>query len=188
MVELRRRVIEIVRQIQLFPYIWPTPPDATSARTLRAGSCASKHALLVEELEALGVRSQPMLVIGPLVPPILAHDPDIAPGAHLAEVHECLTVMSPWAGPLRVDVTWDPPLIGRGLAGTLDWDGLTDMLVAVGERQPAWAVTRDVLREAKEALRARLYQPGEREIRDRALQAMAKRFASWRSTDGSIPN
>ena len=185
MVDLRTRVRDMVLQIQLFPYIWPTPPDAASARSLRAGSCASKHALLGEELQVLGVRTQPMLVIGPLVPPVLAHDPDIAPGAHLEEVHECLTVMSPWAGPLRVDVTWDPPLIERGLAGTLGWDGLTDMLVAVGERTPAWAVTRDTLREEKEALRARLYRPGEREIRDRVLQAMAKRFASWRSTEGS---
>ena len=183
MVDLRTRVRDIVRQIQLFPYIWPTPPDATSARTLRAGSCASKHALLAEELEALGVRSQPMLVIGALVPSVLADDSDIAQGAHLEEVHECLTVMSPWAGPLRVDVTWDPPLIRRGLAGTLRWDGLTDMLVAVGEGTPAWGVIREDVREAKEALRARIYRAGEREIRDRVLRVMTERFASWRSTD-----
>jgi hypothetical protein len=97
------------------------------------------------------------------VPQILKTDPDLARGAHLAEVHECLTVLTPWAGPLRVDVTWDPVLIRHGLPGTLDWDGRTDMLIA-GRRGRALLVSP--AREAKEALRSRLYRPGERELRD----------------------
>jgi hypothetical protein len=118
------------------------------------------------------------------VPAVLADDPEIAPGSHLAEVHECLTVLTPWAGPLRVDVTWDPLLIKRGLPGTLDWEGKSDMLLAVGEGGPCWAVAREEIREAKELLRARLYRKGERDVRDRVLAAMAARFASWRAEDG----
>jgi hypothetical protein len=79
-----------------------------------------------------------------------------------------------------VDVTWDPPLIAHGLPGTLDWDGRTDMLLAVGEGGPCWAVARDGLRDAKEDLRRRLYREGEREVRDHVLAAMAKRFEEWR--------
>lgn len=100
---------------------------------MQAGSCASKHALLAEELAAIGLQSLPLLVVGSLVPKMLKTDPELAPGAHLSEVHECLTVLTPWAGPLRVDVTWDPLLVRHGLPGTLDWDGRTDMLLA-GER------------------------------------------------------
>jgi hypothetical protein len=174
------RAIALVHDIQALPYAWPSPPDAASARTAGAGSCASKHALLAEELAAIGLQSLPLFVVGPLVPAALAADPEIAPGKHLAEVHECLTVRTPWAGPLRVDVTWDSLLIRRGLPGTLDWDGRTDMLLAVGEGGPCWSVPRDGLREAKEALRSRLYRPGEREFRDRVLAAMAQRFAHWR--------
>lgn len=162
------------------PYVWPSPPDADSARKRGMGSCASKHALLAEELETHGIRSQPMFVVGTLVPRLLADDPEMAPGAHLAEVHECLTVLTPWAGPLRVDVTCDPLLIGRGLPGTLEWDGRTDMPLAVGESGPCWAVPREGLREAKEALRSRLYRKGEREVRDRVLAALARRFERWR--------
>jgi len=174
-------ITPIVRRVQAMPYVWPAPPDAESARSRRAGSCASKHALLAEELLAAGIESLPLLVVGPLVPRVLADDPEIAPGRLLPEVHECLTVMTPWSGPLRVDVTWDPPLIVRGLPGTLDWDGHTDMLLAVGEGGPCWSVPRDGLRSAKEALRTRLYREGEREVRDHALAAMAKRFAAWRA-------
>lgn len=167
--------------MQALPYAWPSPPDAESARRDGRGSCASKHALLSEELALLGVESLPMLVVGPLVPDALAGDPEIAPGAHLAEVHECLTVVTPWAGPLRVDVTWDPPLIARGLPGTLDWDGRTDMLLAVGEGGPCWSVPREGIRTAKETLRTRIYRAGEREVRDRTLAAMAARFEEWRA-------
>ncbi len=166
------------------PYTWPSLPDAASARATGTGSCASKHALLAEELTAIGLQSLPLLVVGSLVPQMLKSDPQLAPGAHLSEVHECLTVLTPWAGPLRIDVTWDPPLVGRGLPGTLDWDGRTDMLLAVGEGGPCWSVPREGLREAKEALRSRLYRPGQREVRDRVLAALGRRFEEWRSAAG----
>ena len=93
--------IRFVHEVQALPYVWPSPPDAESARKRGVGSCASKHALLAAELEAIGVRSRPVFVVGPLVPKLLATDPEIAPGAHLSEVHECLTVLTPWAGPLE---------------------------------------------------------------------------------------
>jgi hypothetical protein len=173
--------LAVVRRVQAMPYTWPTPPDAASARAAGTGSCASKHALLAEELTAIGLQSLPLLVVGSLVPQMLKTDRELAPGAHLSEVHECLTVLTPWAGPLRLDVTWDPVLIRHGLPGTLDWDGRTDMLLAVGEGGPCWSVPRERLREAKEALRSRLYRPGERELRDRVLAAMAQRFAQWRT-------
>ena len=162
------------------PYAWPSPPDAASARAKGSGSCASKHALLAEELLAAGIESLPLLVVGPLVPRVLAEDPEIEPGRYLPEVHECLTVLTSWAGPLRVDITWDPPLIERGLPGTLNWDGHSDMSLAVGEGGPCWAVPKDSLRDAKEALRSRLYRQGERVLRDQTLAAMARRFEEWR--------
>ena len=174
-------IVLIVRRVQAMPYVWPSPPDADSARTSGVGSCASKHALLAEELLAAGIESLPLLVVGPLVPRVLADDPAIAPGQLLPEVHECLTVLTPWAGPLRVDVTWDPPLIVRGLYGTLNWDGRSDMSLAVGEGGPCWSVPRERLRPAKEALRLRLNKPGEREIRDSTLTAMARCFEEWRA-------
>jgi hypothetical protein len=183
MPNLKSEVIALAREVESLPYVWPAPPDAESARRERAGSCASKHALLAEELAAIGVGSLPLFVVGKLVPEMLADDPELAPGAGLLEVHECLTVMTPWSGPLRVDVTWDPPLVRRGLPGILDWDGESDMLLAVGESGPGWSVPRDGIREAKEALRRRLYGPGERELRDRTLAALARLFARWRSAD-----
>jgi len=167
--------------VQAIPYRWPSPPDAESVRTIGFGTCASKHALLAEELLSAGIESLPLFVVGPLVPRVLADDLEIEPGRYLPEVHECLTVLTPWAGPLRVDVTWDPLLIERGLPGTLDWDGHSDMSLAVGEGGPCWSVPREGLREAKEALRARLYRPGERELRDRTLAAISRRFEEWRS-------
>lgn len=178
---LKPQAIALVRQVQAMPYVWPSPPDAESARSMGTGSCASKHALLAEELGAIGIDSYPLFVVGRLVPDILAGDAELAPGAHLPEVHECLTVVTPWAGPLRVDVTWDPPLIARGLPGTLEWDGQSDMLLAVGETGPGWSVPREGLREAKEALRGRLYGPGELELRERTLAALARRFEGWRA-------
>jgi hypothetical protein len=111
---------------------------------------------------------------------MLCDEPDFAAGCHLIEVHESLTVLTPWAGPVRVDVTWDPPLIARGLPGTLDWDGRSDMTIAVGETCAGWSVPRERLREAKEAVRTRLYDPGEREVRDEILARLAQRFADWR--------
>ena len=179
----RRRAVELVSVVQAMPYAWPTPPDAASCRRNGVGSCTSKHALLAEELRAIGIESAPMFVLGPLVPPALAEDPEIAPGAGLQEVHELLTVQTPWAGPLRVDVTWDPPLIVKGLPGTLDWDGAGDMLIAVGEGASCWVAPLEALREAKEALRRRLYRAGERKVRDRVLAAMSRRFEEWRRAE-----
>ena len=177
---LREQVIAVVSNVQRLPYAWPSPSDAASARQTGTGSCSSKHALLAEELEALGIPTLPLLLVGPLVPAVLAADPDLAPSARLPEVHECLTVHLPWAGPCRIDVTWDPILVSHGLPGTLDWDGESDMAVAVGETGPGWSVERSSLRKAKEALRARLYLPGERELRDAVLATLSKRFACWR--------
>ena len=173
-------VIRLVRELQEIPYEWPSPPDADHVRTNGAGSCASKHALLAEELGGLGVASAPLFVVGPLVPPLLENDPLFEADASLLEVHELLTVMTPWAGPLRVDITWDPPLIERGLPGTLDWDGESDMAIAVGEGSPSWSPPRDGLRAAKEALRKRIYGPGQREVRDEILARLSARFAEWR--------
>jgi len=134
-----------VRCVQAIPYTWPAPPDAESCRKANAGSCASKHALLAEELDGIGLPSLPLFVVGSLVPLNLRADPKFADAAHLFEVHECLTVMTPWSGPLRVDVTWDQPLIERGgLPGTLNWDGRSDMLLAVGEGGPCWSVPRRI--------------------------------------------
>ena len=177
---LKADLLRLVRQVQSLPYVWPCPPDAASARATRTGTCASKHALVAEELASLGIQSAPLLVTGPLVPASLADEPQFAPARRLIEVHECLTVFTPWAGPVRVDVTWDPPLIARGLPGTLDWDGRSDMTIAVGETGAGWSVLEESLREAKEAVRARLYGPGEREIRDAILARLAQRFAGWR--------
>jgi len=174
-------LIAEVRRVQAMPYTWPTPPEAESARKANAGSCASKHALLAEELEAIGLHSLPLFVVGRLVPLNLRTDPRFSDGANLWEVHECLTVTTPWSGPLRVDVTWDPTLVQLGgLPGTLSWDGRSDMLLAVGEGGPCWSVSRDGLRQAKEALRSRIYTPGQREVRDRALAKLVGYFDELR--------
>lgn len=176
----RQRLTGIAREVQALPYAWPVPHTAEYAREKREGSCASKQALLAEELEAIGIEPAPLLVVGALVPPGFEDDPEVAAAAGLVEVHECLTVLTPWAGPLRVDVTWDPPLIERGLPGALDWDGASDMPYAIGEARETYAVSRARLREMKEALRSRIYGAGEREVRDAALAAMVRRFAEWR--------
>ena len=47
----------VVHAIQAMPYVWPCPPEAAWARRNGAGSCASKHALLAEELEGIGLTS-----------------------------------------------------------------------------------------------------------------------------------
>jgi hypothetical protein len=167
--------------VQALPFVWPGTPDAESARRAGAGTCASKHALLAEMLDALGIPSLPLLVVGPLVPTRLAVDPDLAPGRTLLEVHECLTVVTPWAGPVRVDVTFDPVLAAHGLSATLDWDGASDMALAVEAVTPGWSVARPGLRAAKEALRRRLYGAGEREVRDRVLKRLSETYARWRA-------
>ena len=163
------------------PYAWPADPTADSVRSTGQGSCASKHALVAERLGALGIKSRPLFVVGPLVPSLLAEDPEIGAGVGLVEVHECLTVTMPGVGPVRVDVTWDPPLVRRGLPGTLTWDGRSDMAVAVGASDRWWAPDPSRLREQKEALRSRLYAASERAVRDRVLAAMSEQFARWRA-------
>ena len=178
---LHADVLRVVDEVMRLPYVWPAPPDAAAAAAAGAGSCASKHALLATRLAALGVTSRPLFVVGPLVPHVLAADPAIAPGVGLVEVHELLTVSMPGIGPVRVDVTWDPPLVARGLPGTTGWDGTTDMAVAVGEGTPAWAPDPTRLREEKEALRSRLYTGDDRRVRDRVLAAMSALFAAWRA-------
>ena len=184
---LQGRTAALVQEIQRLPYVWPAPPDADAARRSRAGTCASKHALLAEELDALGVTSLPLLMAGPLVPRPCADAPVLREGAALLEVHECLTLLTPWAGPLRVDITWDPPLAAHGLPATLGWNGSSDMVTAVEAIGPGWSVPRCNLRDAKEAMRARLYAPGEREVRDRILAALAAQFAAWRSERRCAP-
>jgi hypothetical protein len=181
--DLRARMVAAVGDVQALPYAWPADPSAAAARASGSGSCASKHALLAEELDGLGLDSLPLLVVGPLLPPTLADDPAFADAAGLLEVHECLTVVTPWAGPVRVDVTWDPPLVHAGLDGSLDWDGRSDMVVAVRGDGPGWSVPRNGLRAAKEGLRSRLYRSDERARRDRILAAVVARFEAWRRED-----
>jgi hypothetical protein len=178
---VRERLVEAARTVQALPFVWPGPPDADAARRARAGTCASKHALLAEMLDALGLVSLPLLVVGPLVPAALADDPELTPGRALVEVHECLTVVTPWAGPLRVDVTFDPLLAAHGLPATLDWDGASDMALAVEAVTPGWSIARPGLRAAKEALRRRLYGSGERDVRDAVLRRLSERYARWRA-------
>lgn len=100
---MRSRIAEFVAaacRVQNLPYVWPGPPTASAARQQQAGTCASKHALLAEDLSSLGMESLPLLVAGPLAPAIW---PDLCEkAAGLLEVHECLTVRTPWAGPLLV--------------------------------------------------------------------------------------
>jgi hypothetical protein len=129
--DLRARVVALVHEVQAKPYAWPGEPAADAVRQAGTGTCASKHALLAEELAALGVSSSPLLVVGSLVPPVLTTEDDCRDGLSLREVHECLTVQTPWAGPLLVDVTWDPALAAHGLASTRPWDGESDMRLAV---------------------------------------------------------
>jgi hypothetical protein len=129
--------------------------------------------VLAEDLALLGLPTQPLTVVGPLVPEIW---PDLG-GDDLLEVHECLTVETGWAGPLLLDVTWHPAAVRAGLPGTLDWDGGTDMTPAVSPVQ-SYAVGRERFREQKEALRARLYSPAQRARRDEVLAEMALRAAA----------
>lgn len=183
---LRDRLIVLAEEARAIPWRWPGPPDAGAIERDGAGTCASKHAWLARMLHAEGLPSLPLLVAGPLVPSVLEDDPALQTARPLLEVHECLTVLTPWAGPLRVDVTWDPPLLARGLAGTAPWSGNVDMRCAV---QPlhAWSVPREGLRSAKEALRARLADDGESEERGRILRTLSARFEAWRRGERLAP-
>lgn len=170
----RELLVELAAGVQAMPYRWPAPPDADSTREAEAGTCAGKHALLAEELAEAGIASRPLFVVGPLAPSLW---PDLADrAAGLLEVHECLTVQTPWAGPLLVDVTWHPAAIRAGLPGTLDWSGDTDMVPAV-EPRTCHAVRRPGMRAQKEALRARLYDDADRARRDEILAEIATRAA-----------
>lgn len=171
--EALARSAALVRQ---YRYMWPASPDAESTRRNRAGTCAGKHAVLAADLASCGLVANPMLVVGPLVPDIWPDLQEVA--GHLLEAHECLSVETPWAGPLIVDVTWHPEAIAGGLPGTLDWDGASNMAVAVQPVQ-SYAVSRTHLRAQKQALRARLYSPEDRTLRDAALTEIARRAASF---------
>ena len=61
-------------------------------------------------------------------------------------VHECVTVETGWAGPLRGDVTWHPAAIRAGLRGTLQWTAIADMTCAV-EPVAFYAVAPDRFRD-----------------------------------------
>ena len=171
---------ELVHSVRSLPFIWPATPTAAAARREGHGTCASKHALLREDLATLGLVALPMLVTGPLVPAVLADDPAFADGLDLLEVHECLSLLTPWAGPLRLDVTYDDVLLDHGLPGTRTWDGRSDMQLATGDGSSSWAVSVEGLRQNKEQLRDRLYNTGERERRDRTLERLNDRYQQWR--------
>lgn len=172
--DARNTLVGCVMQVQALPYRWPAPPDAASTRAAGAGTCAGKHALLAEELADVGIRSRPLLVVGPLVPPLW---PDLQDQAgDLLEVHECLTVETAWGGPMLVDVTWHPEAIFAGLPGTLDWTAEDDMTPAVTPLV-SHAVRRSVLRDQKETLRSRLYRGDDRRRRDGVLAEIARRAA-----------
>lgn len=173
--------VELVNRVRALPFTWPAEPTAAAARRDRLGTCASKHALLREDLASIGIVALPMLVVGPLVPAVLADDPRFAEGLGLPEVHECLTVLTPWAGPVRVDVTYDDVLLDHGLPGSRHWDGDSDMQLAIGEAACSWAVSVEGLRQSKERLRGRLYNAGERERRDLTLARLNNRYHEWRS-------
>lgn len=161
----------MVAKVQRMPYAWPGPPTAASAKETGRGTCASKHALLRDDIRAVGLGCERLIVVGPLVPDVW---PDLGEGGlHLMEVHECLTVVTPWAGPLLVDVTWHPAAVRAGLPGTLNWDGASDMICAIAATR-AYVVTSD-FRAQKEMLRSRLYSAADRNTRDQILATIAKR-------------
>jgi hypothetical protein len=175
--QTRLRVTEFVtvaRAVQNLPYVWPGPPEASAAREQRAGTCASKHALLAEELLGQELMSLPLLIVGPLAPAIW---PDLSEqAAGLLEVHECLTVHTPWAGPLLVDVTWPAQAVAAGLPGLSQaWSGLTDGECGVQPIQASYAVTQGKIREAKLAIRSRLYTQADSARRDAILREITQR-------------
>lgn len=169
--------MQLSRSVQGLSYRWPAAPDAASTAAAGGGSCAGKHALLAERLQAAGLDSRPLLVVGPLAPGLWPDLVAVADG--LLEVHECVTVLTPWAGPLTVDVTWPPPAVAAGLPGLPhSWDGRCDTPAAVTAVGPGYAVAPEGLRDAKEALRARLYGREDRQRRDQLLAVIAQRAAA----------
>lgn len=181
--ELRADLIECVHRVQSLPYSWPAPPEAAWTRTAGTGTCAGKHALLAEDLAALGLRCRPLLMVGPLVPDVW---PDLlAEGKDLQEVHECLSVETDWAGPLLVDVTWHPAAIRGGLPGTLNWSGDRDMQLALSPVS-CYAVSRNHLRAQKEKLRDRLYTPAQRLRRHALLAELARRASALETQERDV--
>ena len=177
---VRVALVECVHRVQSLPYTWPAPPEAAWTRAAGRGTCAGKHALLAEDLQERGLRSRPLLMVGPLVPQVW---PDlVAEGGDLQEVHECLTVETAWAGPLLVDVTWHPAAVRGGLSGTLDWSGEHDMQPALPP-VACYAVSRRQLRSQKEKLRGRIYTPEQRVRRDNLLAELARRAAALAGPD-----
>ena len=61
------------------------------------------------------------------------------------------------------------------------------MVTAIEATGPGWSVPRRGLRDAKEALRARLYKPGERAQRDQILAALAAQFTAWKNEVPQTP-
>ena len=176
----RHAITALVRRIIEIPYAWPGEPDAGTVRRTGRGTCASKHALLRDELDQLGLTSRSMFAVGRLVPDVLRGDPALMAAAHLCEVHEFVTVSLPDIGPCRVDVTWDPPLVRAGLPGQATWDGRGDMRLAIGATTETWAPDPARLRTEKEQLRRRLYTARDRELRDATLATMSDIFQRWR--------
>lgn len=117
------------------------------------------------------------MVVGPLVPALWPDLQEASDG--LLEVHEYLTVATPWAGPLLLDVTWHPAAVHAGLPGTLGWDGSRDMTCAI-EPLRSYAAPGD-FRAQKELLRRRLYSADQRARRDRILTEIAARTSEFAS-------
>lgn len=173
--DLRARLIDIVREVQTIPYSWPGLPTAEAVERIGSGTCAGKHALARARIRSLGLPANRLMVVGLLAPEVW---PDLrAAAGSLLEVHECLSVETPWAGPVLVDVTWPPSAVRAGLRGTVDWDARSDMACAV-EPMAAYAIGDDAFRQQKELLRSRLYTADERARRDRVLAEIAKRAAA----------
>ena len=170
-------LVTLVADVQRLPYAWPAPPTSESVRENGSGTCAGKHALLREELEGSGFAVSRLMVVGRLAPGLWPDLEEIADD--LLEVHECLTVETPWAGPVLVDVTWHPAAIAAGFRGTVDWMAREDMVCAVEPIQ-VYAVSDATFRAQKELLRSRLYSSADRARRDLVLAELARRAALLR--------
>lgn len=179
----RATAVRLVIEHQALPYRWPAPPQPALAREQQRWTCASKHEALATALEArLGLRCTFVLALGRLIPASLQDQPRFRGLAEIVEVHEYLAVDLPWVGTVALDVTWDPPLIDAGVAATRDWDGTSDMTIAVQPIRCAWPAPRslDERRSAKEQIRRRVHGPGGRTRRERGLAALSAQFEMWR--------
>lgn len=104
--------MRLVTRSRSLPYDWPGPSDAAAALRDGRGTCASMHALMAQRPAGIDVEATPLLMVGRLVPASLRNRFPEAAG--LLEVHESLTLLTPWAGPIVVDITWDPSLVAKG--------------------------------------------------------------------------